>query len=75
VLSNPAPTWDPLQFMPRLARSAASALRSPDLYVALAFAGGLLSLAVGCALIYLPAGLIVGGLAAAASALFYARGG
>jgi hypothetical protein len=47
----------------------------PDLYVAVAFVGGLLMLSLGCSLVYRPAGLIVGGLTAAASAIFYARGG
>lgn len=40
----------------------------------LAFLGGLLLVAVGCGLIFLPAGVIVGGLELAASALLLARG-
>jgi hypothetical protein len=40
-----------------------------------AYTGGLAAIAAGTALVYVPAGVIVGGLLAAGSAVMYARNG
>lgn len=51
----------------------AAALRSESVLVTAAYVGGLGLLALGVALIYLPAGLIVAGLTSAATSVLYAR--
>lgn len=45
-----------------------------DIILVAAFVGGLAAIAVGAAIVYLPAGLIVGGVAAVAAAVLYQRG-
>lgn len=56
-----------------LGRAGRLTLREDSLLTS-AYVGGLAVAATGVALIFLPAGLIAGGLASAASAVLYARG-
>lgn len=49
-------------------------MKPQDIILVAAFVGGLAAIAVGAAIVYLPAGLIVAGATAVASAVLYARG-
>lgn len=49
-------------------------MKPQDLLLAATFVGGLAAFAIGAALIYLPAGLMVGGATAVTAAVLYARG-